>query len=120
MRKPGVVTAAIILLWVSVGISFVGALPLIKYLGHQQYGGMILGVFVGLGFNAFLNVFIMLRKNWARITYLIVFSIGVFFMLTSGKLPNIFMMAMEIVALCLLFTKDATLWFRNEPNQIQE
>jgi hypothetical protein len=108
-------------------VTLVLALPIVLF----DYGrsspdfnsGLLIGfvvVFFGLG--AMLNVMIARGYNWARIAYLVltVLSAAILWstwqqLIGEGSIElvlNAVSVALELVALFLLFTRPGSLWFR--------
>jgi uncharacterized membrane protein len=133
IEKPKKVRVALTMFYVVLALGIINGIfnvmPQISTLSATTsigVTGVIIEVIVvallTLAIIAFLIVMIGHRKNWARITFLILFLIGVLpsipiyinsFTLNplSGSVELI-QAALEIIALVLLFQKESSSWFR--------
>ncbi len=121
--RPVVVRRAVQLLWISFGGGFLGG---IFHAGPSEPWTITLGFMAAFGsILAWLIVKIAGRRNWARITYLIlavVSDVDSVSSLPSSRdlyhaYPGVLVLdisglVLEAVALCLLFTRPANAWFR--------
>jgi hypothetical protein len=121
-ERPRQVFYAVVLLW----ISLVVAVPMV-YWEHQRapeeaasfYWVLVLMV---LGLAVVVNIFIWQGRNWARILFLVLAVISVLsFVGTIDEILshsateivlNVATLAIDVVAMYLLFTKPGALWFR--------
>ena len=60
-----------------------------------------------------LITFMFMKHNWARITYTVLFGIGLLFLLSESRTPTIPMM-LEAAGIIMLYTKDSTMWFTTD------
>ena len=123
LARPVVIRHAVQLLWISFGVGFLGGIfhsspsePWTINVGFMAAFGSIL---------AWLIVKIAGRRNWARITYLILAVLSdvdsVTSLQSSSDLyhahPGVLVLdiagiVLEAAGLCLLFTRSANAWFR--------
>ncbi len=123
IEKPSDVTRAVQLLYASIAIGLVSSIVGIAY---EISGSSIVFALVPLilffGLFAFLVFKISKGRNWARITFLVIFLLGVPFAIPmytqelrrnflSGSL-SIFIALLDLVAVYLLFRKKSNLWFK--------
>ena len=122
-NKPGTIGLAVKLLWVSLAVGLVRILldfAHLSALGKAAFTGFVL-VFT-LALMAWLIYKISAGKNWARITYLVLFLLGFLptlpVMLTEfSRSPlvailTVVQVGLQVYALFLLFTKPVGAWFR--------
>lgn len=121
--KPQTVTVAVYLLWASIAIGLV-KIPLdLPALTAMPSQGLIWSVVVlVLAFFCFLIVKISAGRNWARITYLVFFLIGLIpalptLMSEFTRAPVIGILSvvqfiMQGYAVFLLFTNPGKTWFQ--------
>jgi hypothetical protein len=122
--RPARVNFALNLLWITIAL---GVFRLWRGWGELTSAAptaIVAGtaVFV-IGVLALLLVFIGMRKNWARIVYLLLFLIGVpsgakgiVHALDTDALVgaiSIIQIALQLIALVLLFHPESNAWFRN-------
>lgn len=91
-------------------------------IGHLITGGAIFLMVICCCFFLFLIFMISRRRNWARITYFVLFLIGVPFCIygiggaferkISLGISSIGALGIEIVAWILLFQRQSSEWFR--------
>lgn len=124
--RPVVVRRAVQLLWISFGIGLLGGL---SHAGPSEPWTLMLGFMAAFGsILAWLIVNIARRRNWARITYLILAVLSDVDSVTSFQSsrslyhahPSVLVLdvtglVVEAVGLCLLFTKSANAWFKARP-----
>ena len=127
VEKPSQISTAVNLLWASLAIGFVNTLMDTQDLGSiapPAFTNFILiSVFAVM---ALLIVFISKGKNWARITSLVLFVLGSLpsIPLVLGEFTrspvlgafSIIQIALEVVALYLVFTKPGAGWFKKQEN----
>ncbi len=138
--RPGNVTTAIQLLYITLIISFVcGIINVIKMHSNPAAGPAGLGIgpmvailIVSLVIFWFLFFHISRGRNWARIIYLILFILGILstgwhlkMYLSQGMLISLATLVnyvLGIVAIVLLFTSESNAWFRtpNKPTNAPE
>ena len=121
-ERPRHVVYAVVLLW----ISLVLAIPAV-YWEQQRSFAETVGVYwvmivVLFGLSILVNVFIWRGSNWARILFLLLLVISLLSrlgtmeeMLSHPAIEigvNLLMLAIEVIAAFLLFTKPGALWFR--------
>jgi hypothetical protein len=124
--QPRQVYWAVALLWVSL---LLGLLAIV--LAIEREGGdtailaWVLGfqlVFVVLA--AYLNVCIYRGRNWARITFLVLFFISLVIVVfvpnppeftLAERVTDVVAVLLDMVAAVLLFTKPGSLWFKAVP-----
>lgn len=116
LRRPEQVQHAVLLLYLTLGIGVVRSIMEVR-------GGLAIFVgFVTLGLTWFFIHMISRGKNWARITYLVLFAIGLPFAIlpllhslavnpVSGLL-GIAQTVMQAVAMVFLFQQASSDWFR--------
>ncbi len=122
-ERPRQVSTALRLLWTSLGLGLVTSALDWSYVGAVASAGFTVAVLlVVLGLTAFLIVKMGAGRNWARITFLVLFLAG-----AAPYVPNLIAMygrslltgtvsllqlVLQIVALYLLFTRPGADWFR--------
>jgi len=122
-EPPPPVTLATYLLWASLGlgvIRFAFDWPMIERAAPAAFVLPVMAV--TLGVLVWLIVMIMKRRNWARITFLVLFVIGTLMdgpgaldEVLTRPLPGLCGVAqilLQGVALFLLFRPPASTWFR--------
>lgn len=128
-NKPDSVSTALILLWISIAIGVIrSVMEFSNSLGLATASGFGSGyvIFVTLFTFAFIAFFIYMigkGKNWARITFLVLFIIGIPF----SVLPAIYSLItnpvsgmlgagqtiLQLIALVFLFQKPSSDWFKS-------
>ena len=127
--RPDKVSTAVTLLWVTIAIGIVGSImefPSSLEVATAQgfgLGFIIFTTFFTLAILAFFIFMIGKGKNWARITFLVLFIIGIPFavfplfqsLLTSpiSGILGIGQTILQIIALVLLFQKPSSDWFKS-------
>lgn len=122
-QKPRSVSIAINLLVISTIAGFINSIISQAIGDRQKYSNEfeLLTVIFTLGYMFFFISKLSARKNWARITFLIIFILGMLmlpFTLTL-LLKNSLIVAMlsfvisllQILALFFLFTKESNAWY---------
>jgi len=121
--RPVVIRRAVQLLWISFGVGFLGG---ISHAGPSEPWTITLGFMAAFGsILAWLIVKIAGRRNWARITYLILAVLSDVEFVSSWQSsrslyhahPGVLVldvagMMVEAIALLLLFTSSANAWFK--------
>lgn len=126
LTKPSQVTLALQLLWGSVGLGVFEFLFRWPNIDNAAPLSFVLVVAIATtALVSWLIVMIGRGRNWARIVYLVVFLLGVpliAFGLTEELtrrpvigLINLAQMALQAVALVLLFRPPGSSWFRPNP-----
>ena len=131
-RMPEKVTTAVNLLWVSLALGIVrGFLEFsntVKSLSEQGISeiGYIIMIIVALAIFGFFIIMIGKGKNWARITYLVIFLVGVIFSVFSifdafsisfiSGILSIAQIVLPIISLVFLFDKSSSKWFNSYKN----
>ena len=126
-NKPDSVSNALILLWISLGvgvlnsiINFSNSVDLAQGYG---FGFVIFVTLFTLAFMAFFIYMIGQGKNWARITFLVLFIIGIPFsvlpaiiLLVTNPISAMFtagISILQLIALIFLFQKSSSDWFHS-------
>lgn len=124
--RPNKANTAVILLYVAwaLGVlrAFLGA-PAISHLGSEGQAGAAVAIVVVI-FAIMLFFIIMTGKgrNWARITFLVLYIIGTVMMvvgLVSGApfgaaaLMDVVQVILQLVALVMLFSAESNAWFQS-------
>lgn len=125
MEKPQSVRLAVNLLWASLAIGVVKSATDLDYLSRVGPAAFVFFVMAcTLAVMAFLFCKIGAGRNWARITLLVLFILGI-----VPTLPLLFaefarspvrgvlslvQLAIQACALFLMFTKPGSDWFRKE------
>jgi hypothetical protein len=121
IEKPTAVTRAIWLMCVSLGILFVASLLIAFQNPIASQPG-----FFSLLIMAWLTHKTNQGRNWARITFLVLYLVGTvisipaFFMAPHSTIDvGVFIIqaALQAVALFMLFSRDARPWFRAASSQ---
>ena len=121
--RPVVIRRGVQLLWISFGVGFLGA---IFHAGPAEPWTITLGFMAAFGsILAWLIVHIARRRNWARVTYLILAVLSDVDSLSSlpssrdlyHAHPSVLVIdvagvVLEALGLCLLFTRAANAWFK--------
>jgi hypothetical protein len=119
--KPAAVTKAVTLLLISLAISVVSFLWVLSLFTQMDVGISALLFFFSSLFNVWLIYNINEGRNWARITFLVLFILGL--LLYSHKLIQLLSVSfvcgglsitrivLQIVALSFLFGRTARPWF---------
>jgi len=121
---PRGVALAVRFLWISLAMG----LPSCAYELNRSPGGVDFAISVAfqvalLAFGAYINVSIYRARNWARIVALVLTVLetgALLFGLTSANaavievICNWVATALDIAAMCLLFTDAASAWFRRK------
>ncbi|QSB14353.1 hypothetical protein JQS43_23120 [Natronosporangium hydrolyticum] len=124
-QRPGTVTAAAVILFVSAGLGFLVccALGVIAGEADVDLGGLLtlllLFVLATAAFNVWLGYYILQGRNWARITTIVICSISIatgligFAMAPSdGILGGCIGLILNGVVIGLLSGREATIYFR--------
>ncbi|MBM3233730.1 hypothetical protein FJZ19_01410 [Candidatus Pacearchaeota archaeon] len=126
-NKPDGVSNALILLWISLGVGVLNSI--INFSNSvdlaQGYGSgfVIFVTLFTLVFMAFFIYMIGQGKNWARITFLVLFIIGIPFsvlpaivLLVTNPISAMFsagITILQLIALIFLFQKSSSDWFHS-------
>ncbi len=133
--KPKSVSIAIYLIWISMLLTSVAllikiaAIPnIINNLGHPSVVGVFISMALATAFVILLIYYIGKGKNWARITYIVIYMVSVLSLINtfmSGyEFPTheIFMLAAThctaILTCYLLLKKESNTWFKSD-NQVK-
>ena len=126
--RPSKVSIAITLLWIVIAVGVVSStFNFSNSLEIANASGLGLGWLIFTLYFTFLIVAFFIwkigqGKNWARITYLVLFIIGVPFTIYSyltseismlSIIPGIAGMIVQIIALVFLFQKQSSDWFNS-------
>ena len=125
--KPSQVGTAVNLLWASLAIGFVKSLVYMLHLDSQALPVITNFIFIFvIALMVLLIVFISKGKNWARITFLVLFILGTppsilsflkeFARSTVLGAFGIVQIIFQTIALYLLFTKPGSGWFKKQKN----
>lgn len=126
-NKPDSVSTALTLLWISLAVGVLNSI--ISFSNSvdlaQGYGSGFV-IFVTLFVIAFMAFFIYMigeGKNWARITFLVLFIIGIPFsvlpaiiLLLTDPISAMFSVGisiLQLIALIFLFQKTSSDWFHS-------
>lgn len=128
-RRPNKVSIAITLLWITIAIGVIRSIMefsnLLEVAIARGFGPkfVIFTTFFALAIVAFLIFMIGMGKNWARITFLVLFIVGIPFTvlpLSKSLLTNLFsgvlgigQIILQIIALIFLFQKPSSDWFKS-------
>jgi hypothetical protein len=130
-QRPKGVHTAVIILWVTVGIGVLD--KFLAVLAKTAHTGFSMQFITMVGSMAVLIVMIGQRRNWARITFLVLYLFGL--ILTVPALPALLILlrvrplsffltlaltVLQTVALILLFQREASEWFRARHQQRPE
>ena len=122
--KPTTVSAAVVMLWITLIIQLAGVVWLWQF---ARYGPALIAITMTVVtviwlFTAYLVAMVEQGRNWARITYLVLFLLGLPFLAkafyTNGWQANIAMLSvitqtvLQAVALTLVFAPTSRRWFR--------
>lgn len=121
--RPQRVSTAVALIYISFAAGVVRILLEASRLSQEAPLGFVLFVgFATLAVLLFFTVMIGKRRNWARITFLVLFIIGVPFSILQllqslAKTPvsgllGIAQVVLQFLALVFLFQKTSSEWFR--------
>jgi hypothetical protein len=123
IARPESVSNAVRLMYASFGVGILRSALEFQSLNETVPTGFIFGIWIAVSaIMLFLIYSISRGRNWARITFLVLFAIGLPFavqpllqslstQLVSGIL-GIAQMVAQITALVLLFQASANVWFR--------
>ena len=122
-KAPEPISTAVKLLWVSLLFGTIRAIFEIIYVGTKE--GYLFGSAIAIpliGIIALIIKMISQRRNWARITYLVLFIvgspgmiIGLLMWLSVNPLPSVLRfgeLLLSIMALVLLFKNQSSKWFK--------
>jgi hypothetical protein len=121
--KPQKIKTAVLMLWVSVGLGFVRSAWEISAQAERSSVGFVVFIMVfTFGFIGFFIWMIDKGKNWARITFLVLFILGVPLSILpllaslahapiSGLL-GIVQAILQTIAVIFIFSKDSSAWFK--------
>ncbi|MEQ1535132.1 MAG: hypothetical protein ABL923_04580 [Burkholderiaceae bacterium] len=123
VQKPQPVATAVNLLWASMAVGLVKMLMDFSYLSAVAPAAFTNFVLVfTFALIAFLIFKISVGRNWARITFLVMFVIGMLptLPLMLGELSrspvvgalSVAQVGLQVYALFLLFTQPGSVWFR--------
>lgn len=121
--KPQIIKNAVLMLWISLGLGVVRSAWEIPAQAAQSSVGFV--VFVMVFTLLFIGLFISMidkGKNWARITFLVLFILGVPLSILSllqslsyapiSGLIGISQVVLQTTAVVFLFMKESSTWFR--------
>ena len=125
--KPSQIDTAVSLLWASLAIGFVKSLMDMQHMGSQASPAFINFILISvIAVMVLLIVFISKGKNWARITFLVLFVLGSLpsVPLLLGEFTrspvlgafSIIQFVLQVIALYLIFTKPGSSWFKKQEN----
>ncbi|MCB2191545.1 MAG: hypothetical protein KQI62_08270 [Deltaproteobacteria bacterium] len=125
--RPNKVTTAVLLLYVSLGMGLLRALlglPGLSQAQGQSLGmaGISLAV-VAVVFAVMLFFILMIGqgRNWARITFAVLYVLGMIMMIAglfslpnlgAGAVMDLVQALLQLVALVLLFSPESNAWFQ--------
>jgi hypothetical protein len=125
-ERPKKVQNAVTILYVTLGIGIVRAV--IEASANAQMAGVGFLIFITVlvfAVMVFLIAMIGRGRNWARITFLVLFLLGllpsILPLIRSFKLSPISgilglaQMVLQVVALVFLFQQESSVWFRAKP-----
>ncbi len=124
-RRPVQVTVAVILMWVTFLFGMLGIAA--GWNDFMQVAPRMFLVIISISAAviALLNIMTMLGRNWARISYLVFFCIGLprlvevlpplFAESVVSGLVGVMQVLVQLTALVLLFTSPGRHWFRRAP-----
>jgi hypothetical protein len=127
VEKPSQINTSVNLLWASLAIGFVKSIMDMQHLGSQASPAftnfILISVFAVM---ALLIVFISKGKNWARITFLVLFILGSLpsIPLVLGEFTrspvlgafSLVQIVLQVIALYIVFTKPGAVWFKKQEN----
>lgn len=128
-NRPDKVSTAITLLWILIAASVISSIfNFSSLLEITNASGLGLGWLIfTLYFSFFLTAFFIWKisqgRNWARITYLVFFILGVLFTIydyltsevsTFSIILGIAGIIVQIIALIFLFQKQSSDWFKSK------
>lgn len=122
--RPAAVSNAVKLLYATLGIGVLRAALEFRTIAQPASVTFIFLIWVIVfGLMWFLIYKIGSRRNWARITFLVLFVVGIPFSILPllrslsatplSGLVGIAQMIGQIIALAMLFQRSSTAWFRN-------
>ena len=125
VEKPSQINTAVNLLWASLAIGFVKSIVDMQHLGSQASPAFTNFILISvIAVMALLIVFISKGKNWARITFLVLFVLGSLpsIPLVLGEFSrspvlgafSVIQIVIQIVALYLVFTNPGATWFKKQ------
>ena len=125
-ERPKKVRTAVTILYITLGIGIARAV--IEAATNAELAGVGFLMFVTLtvfAFMVFLFIMIGRGRNWARITFLVLFLLGllpsIFPLIRSFALSPVSgvlgsaQVLLQIVALVLLFRQESSAWFKGKP-----
>lgn len=127
IEKPSQVGTAVNLLWASLAIGFGKSIMDMQHLGSQASPAFTNIILVSvIAVMALLIIFISKGKNWARITFLVLFILGslpsiplVIDETTRSSVLGAFSLiqiVLQVIALFIVFTKPGKEWFKKQEN----
>ena len=123
VQKPQSVTTAVNLLWASLAVGLVKMLMDFSHLGAVAPAAFTnLVLIITFAFIGFLIFKISAGRNWARITFLVLFIVGILptLPLMIGEFSrapvvgalSVAQVGLQVYSLFLLFTKPVSVWYR--------
>ncbi|MEZ5646690.1 MAG: hypothetical protein R3E99_16305 [Burkholderiaceae bacterium] len=127
IEKPSQINTAVNLLWASLAIGFVKSIMDMQHLGSQASPAFTNFILISvIAVVALLIVFTSKGKNWARITFLVLFILGslpsiplVLAEFTRSPVLGAFSLVqivLQVVALYMVFTRPGAAWFKKQEN----
>lgn len=127
IEKPSQINTAVNLLWASLAIGFVKSIMDMQHLGSQASPAFTNFILISvIAVMVLLIVFISKGKNWARITFLVLFILGSLpsIPLVLGEFTrspvlgafSLVQIVLQVVALYMVFTKPGAAWFKKQEN----
>lgn len=125
IEKPSQIHTAVNLLWASLALGFVKSIMDMQNLGSQALPAFTNFILVSvIAVMALLIVFISKGKNWARVTFMVLFVLGSLpsVPLILGEFTrspvlgafSVVQIVLQVVAFYIIFTKPGSLWFKKQ------
>jgi hypothetical protein len=127
-QKPEKVNMAVMFIYYSLGLDVLRIFTLVAFgiITTQtpvSVGDLIVNMVVTFPITIILAILISRGKNWARIIFLILFSLGMIFVIPGlvGQFRYHFLMGlfgvllngMQLIAVILLFQSESNVWFKD-------
>lgn len=126
-QKPQRIKNAVLMLWISLGLGVVRSAWEIPAQADKSTLGFVISVMVfTLLFMGFFIWMIDRGKNWARITFLVLFILGVPLSILPllqslayapiSGLIGVAQVVLQTIAVVFIFLKDSSAWFKDQKN----
>jgi hypothetical protein len=125
LARPTLVTASLNMLWATLVLGIVGLIAkwATGQMAHVSVVALIVVVAVTMAWQVWLTLKIGARRNWARMTYIVMWIGGILFLFIRPELvfhsdrlnESVFVLqtVLQVTACALLLSPSANRWFKS-------